>query len=311
MNKINKFGLLLILFAASWKSGICQNVVQNPTVTQTITQPAGTELDINGIQLLTWPGLFRMANEGNGNMVLRDMSQANAWFMSFRNSGNSTGDIEFFGNFTNHGALIPNGVGVGSVGTFANPWGSMVANGMSAGSISAGSISASFISKGAGSFKIDHPLDPLHKYLQHSFVESPDMKNVYDGIAVLDKRGESWVILPDWFQALNSDFRYQLTSIGVPGRGLYIAQEVTGNKFKIAGGMPGARVSWQVTGIRQDEFAKSHRIKVEEAKPAAEQGKRLYQNLASGEQKDASVQHDSQAVPTAAVQTVAQHGNQN
>src|SRR5262245_7688863 len=31
------------------------------------------------------------------------------------------------------------------------------------------------VSKGGGSFKIDHPLDPENKFLFHSFVESPDM----------------------------------------------------------------------------------------------------------------------------------------
>jgi len=31
------------------------------------------------------------------------------------------------------------------------------------------------ISKGGGSFKIDHPLDPENKYLYHSFIESPDI----------------------------------------------------------------------------------------------------------------------------------------
>ncbi|HEY3242950.1 MAG TPA: hypothetical protein VGM03_06310, partial [Phycisphaerae bacterium] len=34
------------------------------------------------------------------------------------------------------------------------------------------------LSKGFGTFKIDHPLDPENKYLYHSFVESPDMKNI-------------------------------------------------------------------------------------------------------------------------------------
>jgi hypothetical protein len=65
--------------------------------------------------------------------------------------------------------------------------------------------------KGGGAFMIDHPLDPEHKYLSHSFVESPDMKNIYDGVVVLDESGEATVVLPDWFEALNRDFRYQLT----------------------------------------------------------------------------------------------------
>jgi hypothetical protein len=67
------------------------------------------------------------------------------------------------------------------------------------------------LQKAGGSFKIDHPLDPANKYLCHSFVESPDMKNVYDGVVMLDNKGEAEIELPDWFGMLNKDFRYQLT----------------------------------------------------------------------------------------------------
>jgi hypothetical protein len=45
------------------------------------------------------------------------------------------------------------------------------------------------LTKPAGSFKIDHPLDPANKYLYHSFVESPDMKNMYDGNVTTDEAG--------------------------------------------------------------------------------------------------------------------------
>jgi hypothetical protein len=131
------------------------------------------------------------------------------------------------------------------------------------------------VSKGGGSFKIDHPLDPENKTLSHSFVESPDMMNIYNGNAVLDRRGEAVVTLPDYFQALNRDFRYQLTCIGgfAP---VYIAREIRGNSFKIAGGKPGMKVSWQVTGVRQDAYANAHRIPVEQNKPAAERGTYLH-----------------------------------
>ncbi|MBD3337319.1 MAG: hypothetical protein GF355_17540 [Candidatus Eisenbacteria bacterium] len=135
---------------------------------------------------------------------------------------------------------------------------------------------AGTLSKGAGSFKIDHPLDPENKYLSHSFVESPDMMNIYNGNVVLDAAGEAWVTMPDWFGALNRDFRYQLTPIGGPGPNLYVAEKINGNRFKIAGGAPGLEVSWQVTGIRQDPYAEEHRIPVEEDKPAHERG--LYLN---------------------------------
>jgi hypothetical protein len=134
------------------------------------------------------------------------------------------------------------------------------------------------LSKNGGSFKIDHPLDPANKYLYHSFVESPDMMNVYNGVVVFDKKGEAVVELPDWFEALNRDFRYQLTSIGrfMP---LYIAREISGNKFKIAGGRPGAKASWQVTGIRQDVYANTHRIEVEVEKTGKERGTYLHPEL--------------------------------
>ena len=100
------------------------------------------------------------------------------------------------------------------------------------------------LEKSGGSFKIDHPLDPANKYLHHSFVESPDMKNVYDGVVVLDSKGEAEIELPEWFGVLNKDFRYQLTAIRAPGPNLYIAEEISdttknNSRFKIAGGTLG------------------------------------------------------------------------
>ncbi|MFP5265480.1 MAG: hypothetical protein ACLGJB_26635 [Blastocatellia bacterium] len=131
------------------------------------------------------------------------------------------------------------------------------------------------LTKGGGSFKIDHPLDPANKYLYHSFVESPDMKNIYDGVAVLNEKGAAIVSMPEWFEALNQDFRYQLTCIGgfAP---VYIGQEIKGGRFKIAGGRPGMKVSWQVTGIRHDAYAEAHRIPIEEDKPLDERGTYLH-----------------------------------
>ncbi len=135
------------------------------------------------------------------------------------------------------------------------------------------------LNKAAGSFKIDHPLDPANKFLYHSFVESPDMMNVYNGNVILDSNGEATVKLDDWFEALNRDFRYQLTAIGAPGPNLYIAEEIHSGRFKIAGGSPGTKVSWQVTGIRQDPYANAHRIPVEEDKPSGFKGYFLHPDL--------------------------------
>ena len=102
------------------------------------------------------------------------------------------------------------------------------------------------------------------------------MKNIYDGVATLDDNGAAVVELPDWFEALNQDFRYQLTAIGASMPDLYIAQEDQGQPLRIAGGAPGTKVSWQVTGIRHDPYADAHRIPVEEDKPADEKGHYLY-----------------------------------
>ncbi|MDP2365875.1 MAG: hypothetical protein Q8M94_19160, partial [Ignavibacteria bacterium] len=129
--------------------------------------------------------------------------------------------------------------------------------------------------KSAGSFKIDHPLDPENKYLYHSFVESPDRMNIYNGNITLNSNGEAIIQLPDWFEALNNEFRYQLTAIGAPGPNLYIAQEVKNNSFTIAGGTSGMKISWQVTGIRKDAYALKNPMAVEEEKNGEDRGKYL------------------------------------
>jgi hypothetical protein len=134
------------------------------------------------------------------------------------------------------------------------------------------------LEKSGSTFKIDHPLDPANKYLSHSVVESPDMKNIYDGIAALNATGDAVVELPEWFGELNNQFRYQLTCVGAYAP-VYVAEEIRQNRFKIAGGKPGMKVSWQVTGIRQDKWAKAHRIRVEERKPNAERGYYLHPKL--------------------------------
>jgi hypothetical protein len=141
------------------------------------------------------------------------------------------------------------------------------------------------LSKGGGSFKIDHPLDPRNRYLSHSFVESPDMMNIYNGVVMTDERGYATVGLPAWFGALNRDFRYQLTVIGSgeTWARARVFEEMKEDRFVIQTDVPGTKVSWQVTGIRQDPYANAHRIPVEEDKPVAEQGKCLHAE-ACGEQ---------------------------
>lgn len=127
------------------------------------------------------------------------------------------------------------------------------------------------LSKGSGSFKIDHPLDPENKYLYHSFVESPDMMNIYNGNTVTDANGAAVVTLPEWFEALNKDFRYQLTVVGTFAQAI-VGEKIKENRFTIRTSVPNVEVSWQVTGIRHDAYANRHRILVEEEKAESDRG---------------------------------------
>ena len=124
--------------------------------------------------------------------------------------------------------------------------------------------------RGTKNFKIDHPLDPENKYLIHAAIESSEALNVYSGNVRLDQNGEAVVKMPVWFQVINKDFRYSITPIGASASGLYISEELEDNRFKIAGGAPGLKVSWQLTGIRSDDIMIKHPFRAEEVKPAKE-----------------------------------------
>jgi hypothetical protein len=136
------------------------------------------------------------------------------------------------------------------------------------------------LTKGAGAFRIDDPLDPAHKYLQHSFVESPEMMNIYNGNVTTNGNGFATVRLPAYFQALNKDFRYQLTPVGHSAWG---AQAIVWNRIKddrfTIRSKPDVEVSWQVTGIRHDPYANAHRIQVVVPKQGAADGRYLHPEL--------------------------------
>lgn len=140
-------------------------------------------------------------------------------------------------------------------------------------------VTGNFAVSGSKAFMIDHPLDPGNKFLVHSSVESNEMKNLYDGVTVLDAAGHARIQLPTWFEAVNGDFRYQLTAIGKPGN-LYIASELAAGSFEIAGS-PGQKVSWQVTGNRRDPAALASGFAVERDKLPSERGTYLRPELIS------------------------------
>jgi hypothetical protein len=120
----------------------------------------------------------------------------------------------------------------------------------------------------------------------------------------LNAQGEVNVVLPAWMEALNINFRYQLTAIGAPGPNLYIAEELSDNQFKIAGGLPGMKVSWQVTGVRNDPVVQALKPAVEEEKPPGERGYYVHPQFYGQPQersilwaRDPELMRELQAVP--------------
>jgi hypothetical protein len=203
-------------------------------------------------------GVFGDSISGNG--VEGDTNTPDAYGVYGTNA--ATDAIAIFGNEPN-----PDGFGVEGNGPFG-----IVGVGTEDAGLFDGNVDVNgSVSKDGGSFKIDHPLDPANKYLYHSFVESPDMMNIYNGNVTTDAQGDAVVTLPDWFEALNTDFRYQLTVLGQFAQAI-VANKVANHQFSIKTDKPNVEVSWQVTGIRHDAWADAHRIPVEVVKPAKERG---------------------------------------
>jgi len=129
------------------------------------------------------------------------------------------------------------------------------------------------ISKGSGTFTIDHPLDPTNKLLQHSFVESPEMRNMYYGQSVTNNAKKAIIILPDWFEALNGknkeEYNYQFTGIGKLCN-FYVSSEIENNKFEVTSDLSNCKFSWTVSAIRHDAFAENNRVQVEVNKQPAD-----------------------------------------
>ncbi len=141
-------------------------------------------------------------------------------------------------------------------------------------------------------FMIDHPRDPANRYLKHAAVEAPEAKNHYDGTVRLDADGRAEVVLPDWFEAINADFCYQLTCMGSPAP-VYVAREVADGRFEIAGGTAGQKVCWQVTARRADPWARAHPFVAEEEKAVEDRGMFVHPEFYGGRNAD-------EADPTAA-----------
>jgi hypothetical protein len=130
---------------------------------------------------------------------------------------------------------------------------------------------------GTKPFVIDHPFDPENMILKHVAIESNEILNHYRGNIELDNEGKATIELPHYFEEININFSYHLTPIGAPAPNLYVSNEVKGNKFEIAGGQPGMKVSWTVQAERNDMFMKANPEKrnMEVEKNAKMKGKYL------------------------------------
>jgi hypothetical protein len=177
---------------------------------------------------------------------------------------------------TNYGVL-------GRTNSSANGWG-VYANGR---------LGAS----GTKSFQIDHPLRPETHFLNHFCIEAPEPYNLYRGTVTLDANGEAWVQLPDYFEAINRDASYHLTPIGAAMPNLHVAVEIQGNRFKIAGGAPFKKVSWEVKAVRNDPWVQQYGYQTEQEKPKEYQGLYLHPEL-YGQPKERGIFYTPTQEPT-------------
>jgi hypothetical protein len=102
--------------------------------------------------------------------------------------------------------------------------------------------------------------------------------NIYNGNVVTDDAGYATISLPRYFESLNVDFKYQLTVIESNPDAWTLAKvtsEIANNEFTIRTSAPNTKVSWQVTGVRNDAYAKKYRIVPEQMKSDENKGKLL------------------------------------
>jgi hypothetical protein len=145
-----------------------------------------------------------------------------------------------------------------------------------AGQFNGGVNVSGYLYKAGGGFLIDDPRpgQAATRAIEHSFAESDKRLNIYNGNIATDVDGNATVELPGYFEALNREFCYQLTVLDEFAQAI-VTEEVSGNRFSIRTDKPNVRVSWQVTGVRQDPWATAHPMEVEVDKPEAARGKYL------------------------------------
>jgi len=136
---------------------------------------------------------------------------------------------------------------------------------------------------GTKSFLIDDPTDPANATLRHYSEEGPEPLNEYTGTVRTDAKGYAVIRLPDYFDALNKDPRYQLTVVDETDSPDFVLAKVVRkeayNQFTIRTSKPNVEVSWQVKGVRNDPWMQKNGAPVRQQKSEANKGKYLQPEL--------------------------------
>jgi hypothetical protein len=215
--------------------------------------------------LNTGDGIGVTGRSTNGIGVLGDSTGDNG----VMGQSSSSSDSGVYGYNTNGGFGVAGRTNANS-GIFAAVFGENTNGGYAAyfaGATNTRGTSTSSL----GTYTIDHPQDPANKYLNMEAVAGPEAMNVYNGNVTTDAKGDATVTLPPYVEALNKDFRYQLTVIGIFAQAI-VSTEVQKNTFTIKTDKPNVKVSWQVTGTRKDPYAEKHQPAAEQDKPNIERG---------------------------------------
>ena len=118
------------------------------------------------------------------------------------------------------------------------------------------------LSKGSGTFLIDHPLDPENKNLRHAFVEAPENLNIYRGIVRL-VNGKATVDIDSYFGmttgtfwALNTDIIVSSLQNQEGGAAVWPDGKMTDGTLKITCSDEACNdeIAWMVTGRRKDPY---------------------------------------------------------
>lgn len=191
----------------------------------------------------------------------------------------SPGDDAFRGS-----SLATSGSGIGVMGTTsstqtsaAGVWGAHPFNTNSSAVYAVGRFTAT----GTKSFQTDYPLDPENAVLNHFCTEGPEPYNAYSGNVVTDAQGYAVVQLPEYFESINRDYRYQLTVIDGSDDFVLakVARKIENNRFVIRTSKPGVEVSWRVEAVRHDPWIRQYGFKTIIPKEGSLRGKYLNPEL--------------------------------